>query len=136
MAELLELIFVKNAIDIVLDKPPHPQGGDHMSEPDIKPAVPELNVSATPSFECDLVMKGGVTSGIIYPAAVAAIAAHYRLRSLAEPRPALSARPQRRLWNLVAAQDAHQMRAKRFTRRILAPPRPSADSLLSEWGAK
>ncbi|MBY9064678.1 patatin-like phospholipase family protein [Sphingomonas yunnanensis] len=33
-------------------------------------------------LECDLVMKGGVTSGIIYPGAIAAVAATYRLRSI------------------------------------------------------
>lgn len=32
--------------------------------------------------ECDLVMKGGITSGVVYPRAVAEIAAHYRLRSI------------------------------------------------------
>lgn len=32
--------------------------------------------------ECDIVMKGGMTSAIIYPAAVAAIASDYRLRSI------------------------------------------------------
>ena len=30
---------------------------------------------AIPVLECDLVMKGGITSGIVYPSAVAAIAA-------------------------------------------------------------
>lgn len=33
-------------------------------------------------LECDLVMKGGVTSGIVYPAAIAAIARQYRLKSI------------------------------------------------------
>lgn len=37
---------------------------------------------SAPSLECDLVMKGGVTSGIIYPAAIAAIARTYRLRAI------------------------------------------------------
>ena len=32
--------------------------------------------------ECDLVLKGGITSGIVYPAAIAALSAHYRLRSI------------------------------------------------------
>ncbi len=32
--------------------------------------------------ECDLVMKGGITSGIVYPRAIARLAAHYRLRSI------------------------------------------------------
>lgn len=35
-----------------------------------------------PALECDLVMKGGVTSGVVYPSAVAAIARDYRLRSI------------------------------------------------------
>jgi len=34
------------------------------------------------ALECDLVMKGGVTSGIIYPSAIAAIARDYRLRAV------------------------------------------------------
>ncbi|HEY0181050.1 MAG TPA: patatin-like phospholipase family protein [Dokdonella sp.] len=32
--------------------------------------------------ECDLIMKGGIASGIVYPGAIAALAAHYRLRSV------------------------------------------------------
>lgn len=32
--------------------------------------------------ECDLVMKGGITSGVVYPRAVAQIAENYRLRSI------------------------------------------------------
>ncbi len=32
--------------------------------------------------ECDLVMKGGITSGIVYPRAIVKLAAHYRLRSV------------------------------------------------------
>ncbi|HKE46501.1 MAG TPA: patatin-like phospholipase family protein, partial [Rhodanobacteraceae bacterium] len=32
--------------------------------------------------ECDVVMKGGITSGIVYPAAIARLAEHYRLRSI------------------------------------------------------
>lgn len=35
-----------------------------------------------PALECDVVMKGGVTSGIVYPSAIAAIARDYRLRSI------------------------------------------------------
>src|SRR5262249_23627971 len=32
--------------------------------------------------ECDLVLKGGLTSGIVYPPAIAAIAVDHRLRSV------------------------------------------------------
>lgn len=32
--------------------------------------------------ECDLVMKGGITSGIVYPRAIARLSEHYRLRSI------------------------------------------------------
>jgi len=35
-----------------------------------------------PRPECDLVMKGGITSGIVYPRAIAVLAGHYRLRSV------------------------------------------------------
>ena len=34
------------------------------------------------ALECNLVIKGGVIGGIIYPAAIAAIAKKYRLRSV------------------------------------------------------
>lgn len=39
-------------------------------------------VPATPLLECDLIMKGGITSGVVYPQAVARIARDYRLRSI------------------------------------------------------
>jgi predicted acylesterase/phospholipase RssA len=35
-----------------------------------------------PTRQCDLVMKGGVTSGIVYPPAVLALAERYRFRSI------------------------------------------------------
>jgi hypothetical protein len=34
------------------------------------------------SFECDLIMKGGITSGVVYPPAVVEIAKDHRLRSI------------------------------------------------------
>jgi hypothetical protein len=37
---------------------------------------------AAPSLECDLVMKGGITSGVIYPLAICRLAERYRLRSI------------------------------------------------------
>jgi predicted acylesterase/phospholipase RssA len=32
--------------------------------------------------ECDIILKGGITSGIVYPSAIATLATHYRLRSI------------------------------------------------------
>nr|WDS96478.1 hypothetical protein VW1_00050 [Enterobacter sp.] len=32
--------------------------------------------------ECDLVMKGGITSGVVYPLAIVEIAKAFRLRSI------------------------------------------------------
>lgn len=37
---------------------------------------------ASPQLECDIVMKGGITSGVIYPRAVAELARTYRLRAV------------------------------------------------------
>ncbi|AKU91176.1 patatin-like phospholipase family protein [Vulgatibacter incomptus] len=37
---------------------------------------------ADPNLECDLVMKGGITSGVIYPLAICRLAERYRLRSI------------------------------------------------------
>lgn len=36
----------------------------------------------TPDLECDIVMKGGITSGVVYPAAVATLAKEYRFRNI------------------------------------------------------
>jgi hypothetical protein len=40
----------------------------------------QFELSAAP--ECDMIMKGGITSGVVYPYAVLQIATKYRLRSL------------------------------------------------------
>lgn len=37
---------------------------------------------ARPELECDLVMKGGITSGTVYPKAIARLAKDYRFRSI------------------------------------------------------
>jgi predicted acylesterase/phospholipase RssA len=42
----------------------------------------EASFPAKPGFECDIVMKGGITSGVIYPLAVCQLAQTYRLRSV------------------------------------------------------
>ena len=36
----------------------------------------------TPEMPCDVVMKGGISSGVVYPQALSKIAATYRLRGL------------------------------------------------------
>jgi len=38
--------------------------------------------STMPDFDCDLVMKGGITSGVIYPRLVAKLAERYRFRNI------------------------------------------------------
>ncbi len=35
-----------------------------------------------PELQCDIVMKGGITSGVVYPLAVCELATTYRLRSV------------------------------------------------------
>jgi hypothetical protein len=37
---------------------------------------------ADPQYECDLILKGGITSGIVYPPAIAEIASDHRLRGI------------------------------------------------------
>jgi len=37
---------------------------------------------AHPTLECDVVMKGGITSGVVYPGAIAELAQRYRFRSI------------------------------------------------------
>jgi predicted acylesterase/phospholipase RssA len=38
--------------------------------------------TAPPTLECDIVMKGGITSGVVYPLAVVELAAKYRFRNI------------------------------------------------------
>ncbi|MDX2194221.1 MAG: patatin-like phospholipase family protein [Gemmatimonadales bacterium] len=46
------------------------------------PILPDAQDAATPPLECDIVLKGGVTSGIVYPLALVALARTYRFRSI------------------------------------------------------
>jgi predicted acylesterase/phospholipase RssA len=46
------------------------------------PAVNPLSEFSSATLECDLVMKGGITSGVVYPPAVLALAQKYRFRSV------------------------------------------------------
>jgi hypothetical protein len=41
-----------------------------------------MTYAESPPLECDIVMKGGITSGVIYPRAVCELAKTYRLRSV------------------------------------------------------
>lgn len=56
--------------------------------PDASAAEPSLPTYGAEQFllsdppECDMVMKGGITSGVVYPYAVLEIATKYRLRSI------------------------------------------------------
>lgn len=52
--------------DEVTVEPPHPAGHDYTS----------------PTQCCDIVMKGGITSGVVYPFAVCEVARSYRFRSI------------------------------------------------------
>src|SRR5689334_22503917 len=45
-----------------------------------EPAAYRLTAKLTKESECDLVMKGGITSGVIYPLAVCQLATTRRLR--------------------------------------------------------
>src|SRR5215207_662013 len=59
-----------------------------MSQPDLSAAAEALprftaeSFPAKPELECDIVMKGGITSGVIYPLAVCELAQTYRLHSV------------------------------------------------------
>ena len=51
---------------------------------DSEPPLPTYTAEmfASPPDECDIVMKGGVTSGIVYPYAILELAKRYRFRSI------------------------------------------------------
>jgi len=44
--------------------------------------MPEDESAAAAHAECDIILKGGITSGIVYPSAISTLARHYRLRSI------------------------------------------------------
>ena len=44
-------------------------------------------------LECDLVMKGGITSGIVYPAAILRLKDKYRFRNIGGTSAGAMARP-------------------------------------------
>jgi hypothetical protein len=39
-------------------------------------------IPAAPAEQCDVVMKGGITSGVVYPRALSAIGTRYRFRGV------------------------------------------------------
>ena len=41
-----------------------------------------MTYAESPLLQCDIIMKGGITSGVIYPRAVCELAKTYRLRSV------------------------------------------------------
>lgn len=49
-----------------------------MTDRKTPPPLPDLN----PGAECDLIMKGGITSGVVYPWLVARLAGRYRFRQI------------------------------------------------------
>src|SRR6266508_425958 len=62
----------------------HAEGGapSDAAANDEQTAPIETNRSDTPKAECDVVMKGGITSGVVYPKALAAIGSTYRIRGI------------------------------------------------------
>jgi hypothetical protein len=55
---------------------------DHPAATGVLPRFTAESFPAKPDLECDIVMKGGITSGVIYPLAVCELAHTYRLRSV------------------------------------------------------
>ena len=47
-----------------------------------EPALDDAGSYADPAQSCDLIMKGGITSGVVYPQAACRLATRYRLRRL------------------------------------------------------
>ncbi len=51
-----------------------------MADGEMHDEAPET--TSSPSLECDLIMKGGITSGVVYPPAILELAKQYRFRSV------------------------------------------------------
>ena len=60
-----------------------------------QPSVMSDDPYISAAKKCDIVMKGGVTSGIVYPHPVTRLAKEYRFSRLEEPRPGRLRRPSR-----------------------------------------
>jgi hypothetical protein len=45
-------------------------------------SIPPLVPTESPAMQCDVIMKGGITSGVVYPWAIAEFARTYRLHGL------------------------------------------------------
>jgi hypothetical protein len=58
-----------------------------------------MNDNAIPTPMCDIVLKGGLTSGVVYPLALARLAKDFRFSNIGAPPPARSPRPPLRLPN-------------------------------------
>ncbi|MBL7493401.1 patatin-like phospholipase family protein [Frankia sp. AgB1.9] len=58
---------------------PRTRAGD---QPDAVPAQAPAGAASGPREQCDLIMQGGITSGIVYPAAVAELHERYDFRSI------------------------------------------------------
>ncbi len=48
----------------------------------LPPSAMTADMFAAPTMECDIVMKGGITSGVVYPYAILELARRYRFRSI------------------------------------------------------
>lgn len=55
---------------------------DHSAAAEAPPLFTAESFPARPDLECDIVMKGGITSGVIYPQAVCELAQTYRLHAI------------------------------------------------------
>lgn len=63
---------------VIPSAPPPPAAG----EPTPHPPFAADSFPANPEPQCDIVMKGGITSGVVYPLAVCELARTYRIRSV------------------------------------------------------
>jgi predicted acylesterase/phospholipase RssA len=53
-----------------------------MNETTSRPSTPQSAHDFSKLLDCDVVFRGGITSGVVYPGAVAALAERYRFRSI------------------------------------------------------
>ncbi|MEG3172153.1 patatin-like phospholipase family protein [Sphingomonas sp. ZB1N12] len=55
---------------------------DTSAAPEPEPKLPDGEAFAGAAMDCDVVMKGGITSGVVYPYAIIELARRYRFRSI------------------------------------------------------
>jgi predicted acylesterase/phospholipase RssA len=75
-------LHLHGLVDVVTPSDPVERTWGRLRSEEAAMDVHDTNLRTRPARECDVVMKGGITSGVLYPTALAAIGRKYRIRGI------------------------------------------------------